>query len=142
MIIGCISLVPVLHYDFDCIFPTKIKYVGIKCSKNRGIILPGGKFEIFDKTYKTCAARELKEETGLEAIYQQLLFHGLNVNKLTHEVTYCFAFLTRVKEYLPKDSNEGIVGLYDWSDFANNCYTPYMDLLKDVYYENHRFWTP
>lgn len=127
MIIGCISVVKVIEFDIT-------KLVGIEDTKGRGIIFPGGKFETYDKNYKTCAARELLEETGLVALNQKLIFHSLSGDPIYGE-TYIFAFLTSIKEYKPKDSKEGKVNLYNWEDFEKNCYCPYVNLLKDAYNE-------
>jgi 8-oxo-dGTP pyrophosphatase MutT (NUDIX family) len=53
--IGCIALVPWEGGGF----------VGINCAKGRGLILPGGKYDVADGTYEATASRELHEETGV-----------------------------------------------------------------------------
>lgn len=48
------------------IVPKGNRVLAIECAKGRGLVLPGGKFEVVnDKTYKSCAAREVYEETGV-----------------------------------------------------------------------------
>lgn len=48
------------------IVPQGEKILAVDCAKGRGLVLPGGKFEVTnDLSYKTCAAREVYEETGV-----------------------------------------------------------------------------
>ena len=54
--IGCCGIVP----------QGERVILAIECAKGRGLVLPGGKFDITnDISYKTCAAREVYEETGV-----------------------------------------------------------------------------
>lgn len=40
--IGCIALIPVRQSSWHL---TNDRFVGLKCAKNRGLILPGGKYD-------------------------------------------------------------------------------------------------
>lgn len=65
--IGCCTLVRYGEY-----------VLAIECSKGRGIILPGGKWEP-GETYRETAKRELLEETGLDVPTSslKLIFSGV-----------------------------------------------------------------
>lgn len=68
-LIGCIAVI-VAGAD---------KLVGLECSKGRGLILPGGRWEVEkDRTYHHAASREAKEEVGLDcpAANLKYLWHG------------------------------------------------------------------
>ena len=67
--IGCVAIIPCTTGNF----------IGIKCSKGRGLILPGGGWESDkDPTYHHAAAREAFEETSIKIDHQRLkyLWHG------------------------------------------------------------------
>lgn len=95
--IGCCGIVPA----------SGNRVLAIDCAKGRGLVLPGGKFDIIkDLTYKTCAAREVHEETGVlvnnegsRLIHNGLCFDGYHV--------YFFRFPSyQYEELLP--NREGI----------------------------------
>ena len=56
------------------------QYLGIKCAKGRGRILPGGKWDPEDnnESYKDAAAREFSEELGIQisTSFLKYIWHG------------------------------------------------------------------
>lgn len=115
MRIGCVSLVRVDD-----------RFVAIYCTKGRGYILPGGKLEA-DETFKDCAARELKEETGLIATKQRLMFQAPSL----YDEFYVMAFATEIKIFDPIDSVEGDVCLVTWKELKTSKFKAYYELLED-----------
>lgn len=122
MRIGCISLVPRGTRYSDL-------FVTINCSRERGIILPGGKIES-GETFKQCASRELFEETGLTARKQDLIFQAPSH---ANEDFYVLCFLTKIDEYTPRNSTEGTVELNGWDALMQSKYKGYYELLRDAY---------
>ncbi len=116
MVIGCISLVP----------QPGNKFVAIVCTKGRGIILPGGKWDE-GETFKECAARELREETGLISTRQTFLYGGMSPDG-----AYVNTFLTNIAEYTPLDSKEGKVVLASWADLYESHFQAYYEILHDI----------
>jgi 8-oxo-dGTP pyrophosphatase MutT (NUDIX family) len=114
MIIGCISLI---HMNEGI--------VGIQCKKGRGIILPGGRAEA-GEDFKQAAARELMEEVGLTAMYQELIFHGP-----PDEVSYTYCFLTEVKSYTPTGNPEHEIVSASWADLFKSRYHAFYKLLYE-----------
>lgn len=87
--------------------PTKQKILCIECSKGRGLILPGGKFEPDkDSLFTDTAKRELFEETGIRAKTARYVFGGLDCSGY-----YCYAFLMEDIYYsgLKEETKEGKV---------------------------------
>jgi len=125
LIIGCVSLIVVYN-------PYEEKFIGLQCNKNRGFILPGGKWEPGEK-FKQTAARELKEETGLISIHQELLFHSM-----AEDGSYCYTFLTSVRNEIKKNSHiidygSGTVLELTWDDLFTSAYGGYYELLRESY---------
>ncbi len=110
--VGAISLI----YHKDGI-------ISIKCEKGRGLILPGGKWEV-GETIKETAKRELLEETGLVASSQELVFHAFNTDGF-----YVYAFLTRVADLSVFQDN---VRVSTWTELFTSNFKPYYELLRDV----------
>ena len=118
--IGCILLTPVDH-----------GFVGLKCAKGRGIILPGGKWEAGKETFKQTAEREFKEETGLRAEVAKLLFHGL-----AEDGYYVYAFLGSLQERFKEVTTaEGKSCLIHWPDLLKSHFNGYYELLQDRFNE-------
>lgn len=95
MKIGCIVLVPWQGGG----------YLGIKCAKGRGLILPGGKFEKRDGCYEQTATRELMEETGVFCRPEGMkyLFQGPSIT----DDYWVIAFLAEMGRGQLKESLEG-----------------------------------
>lgn len=116
MLTGCVSLVSI----GDTI-------IGLQCSKGRGIILPGGKWEV-GETFKQTASRELFEETGLVALRQELVFSAPCENGY-----YIFSFVTVVEKFEAGfESREGLTVFTNWATLiANETFGGYYELLYD-----------
>lgn len=95
MKIGCIAIVPWEGGG----------YLGMQCSKGRGLILPGGKYEPSDGTYEQTATRELMEETGVFCPAEQMkfLFQGPSIT----DEYWVIAFLAEMGMGPLKESGEG-----------------------------------
>lgn len=122
MKIGCITLVPVSPQwkgDFR-------QVAAINCTKGRGLILPGGKWEdgeLFEQT----ASREFTEETGqnLNGL-PKLFFQAMNIDGY-----YVYTFLGDCPGYSPfVQTNEGESRYALWVDLLKSYHAPYYSLLR------------
>ena len=112
--IGCVSLV----YLNGGI-------LGIRCSKGRGLILPGGKWQE-GETFAETVARELYEETGYKAISQELFFQGM-----APDGYYVYLFKTRVSKTPDEiESSEGEALIVTWDDLLKSRYAAFLDLVR------------
>jgi ADP-ribose pyrophosphatase YjhB (NUDIX family) len=117
--VGCIAVVPV-----------EGGFVGMECDKNRGLILPGGKWERDkDKSYHHAAARELLEETGLSTDPEKLeyIWHGPDTGEYI-----TFAFLAREVQGTIRESPEGMPRLVTWDDLLASHFGAYYRVLREV----------
>lgn len=110
-------------------FPNQ-KILGINCSKGRGFILPGGKWE-HGESFKRCATRELYEETGLIANKATFLHVGPSTDGYM-----CHAFLCEVTNWENlSDRGEGAPTDLEWDDLIEGgAFGAYYEVLRDVYY--------
>lgn len=111
----------------------KQQILTIDCTKGRGLILPGGKFEAGkDYTYEQAAARELYEETNLLATsIGEWVFGNINTD----------GYFVNTFRYHKWD-HSGIIELPDGS-FAGTSWTEgrpqWVDLITFVGYRS-QFW--
>lgn len=116
MNIGCIAIVPY-----------KNAFVGIRCSKGRGIILPGGKHEP-GETFQETAIRELLEETGLVAQHATYRFGAPDGFGF-----YVMAFVCPVYNFDNwVDTKEGRRTVATWDLLLESQYKSYYEMLRDV----------
>lgn len=154
MNIACNALVPI---------PYRPSYfVGVVCNKDRGVILPGGKFEghkgwrFVDggwrrdvagdpregETFRESAVRELKEETQVDpdrSKDQPLIFGGMN-----YDGFYVYTFLIDknpaqdLSMLIGTDWGSGVVRIAHRDDFMRSYYKAYYELMFEAYYEHLR----
>lgn len=106
------------------------KFVGLRCSKGRGLILPGGKWEPGELFTQT-ASRELLEETGLVAINHRLVFQSISSDGY-----YVFAFETKVRdldEMMPRTREGQVLAYVTWSELMSSAFAPYYELLENAW---------
>lgn len=117
--IGCIVLAEAGPYS---------QFVGLQCKKNRGTILPGGKWEP-GETFKETARREFKEETGMDVNRLTLVFQGL-----CEDGYYVYAFLGKL-ESVPKyiETAEGFGVQTTFQFLKQSAYKGYYELLEEAY---------
>lgn len=121
MIIGCTSLVVRRPWENPL-------FLGIDCSKGRGKILPGGRWEK-GETFHQTAARELKEETGVTAVKQEMIFGGM-----CNDGAYVYTFLTEIRgDEDEVSSPEGEVGWWTWHQLLSSDFRPYYSILKEIF---------
>jgi 8-oxo-dGTP pyrophosphatase MutT (NUDIX family) len=106
------------------------RILAIKCSKGRGIILPGGKWEEPESFHDT-AMRECKEESGVDINWCKLIFGGFSVDG-----AYVYAFKGLPKEWgqvwTKYESKEGEKTIASWDQLFNSKFHAYYKVLKDA----------
>jgi len=118
MNIACIGIIP--HVD---------RYIGIKCAKGRGHIMPGGKYDPSqDRTYHDCARREIWEETGITCNKMKYVWHAPDFGDYT-----TFAFL--VTEYsgtVKQETKEGQVCAIPVEILMQSSFAAYYKILFEI----------
>lgn len=99
--------------------------LGIKCSKGRGIILPGGKWDGKHESFVECAKRELQEETGLVGSNFKLVFSGES-----EEGYFTYAFTADVTDFSTISYGDEIVVDCTWSELKESGFGGYYELMQ------------
>lgn len=104
----------------------KGKILTLDCSKGRGIVIPGGRYEHgVDASFMEAAKRELEEETGVVASKMKFVFSGLAPDGW---YDYCFQALEYDLSNIKKETNEGKVL---WSASPDShVFNPYYEMVK------------
>lgn len=113
--IGCITLVR--FHD---------RFIGIRCKKGRGVILPGGKWEP-GETFVQAAQREFREETGMAVERLQLVFSGMS-----EEGYYTYAFLGFLSGRFVLGAGDEAVVLTGWPELKKSSFGGYYELLEQA----------
>jgi 8-oxo-dGTP pyrophosphatase MutT (NUDIX family) len=104
-------------------------FQGLKCSKGRGIILPGGKWEE-GETYTQTAIRETKEETGLIVQNPKFLYSGMSSDGFFVHTFVCYK---KVPFQEPIATKEGTPVAATWHHLLSSQFAPYYEILKEIY---------
>jgi 8-oxo-dGTP pyrophosphatase MutT (NUDIX family) len=118
--IGCIAVVKFGEF-----------FVALECSKGRGRIMPGGKWEK-GETFREAAIRELKEETGLVALTAEFAHVGPDEDGVPCYAFYATVNQSQVWSSMDVDYGSGKVVLATWSELLQSHYKGYYEVLKDV----------
>ena len=106
--------------------------LAIECKKGRGLILPAGKWEKKDPTFRDCAAREVWEETGVHILAREgrLIHSGLACDGYFN---YIFEWDSPKDTYNMRETEEGIPRWVDYHDLLNQecIFLPDYDILFD-----------
>lgn len=118
MKIGCIAMI---HYQGG--------FLGLRCAKGRGLILPGGTYEpAKDRTYQATAIREAMEEVGVTPHDLRYVWHGPDGGEYT-----TFTFEASWHSGTPaKETNEGIPQVVHWADLFESRFEAYYRILYEV----------
>jgi len=117
MKIGCIAMMPY-----------KGGFLGLRCAKGRGLILPGGTYEpAKDPTYQATAIREAMEEVNVIPHDLRYVWHGPDGGDY---MTFTFEATWFSGE--PKTSDEGVPQVVHWADLFNSHFAAYYRILYEV----------
>lgn len=116
MNVGCI----VLAYHGESI-------IAIECTKGRGTILPGGKWEL-GESFVDAARREFNEETNLKVTNLEYLFGGPDGAGY-----YCYAFIGVLEsDFQENVTPEGRVKLTTWAELKKSAFGAYYEVLEQI----------
>ena len=107
-----------------CVVEKEGRYLAIECSKGRGIIMPGGKWE-FGEKYTETAARELEEETGLKADPKHLEYIWMGPDGDGYMVLAFNLSYSHIVMQEPVETPEGKPLWAEEKDFLNSKYAAY-----------------
>lgn len=114
------------------VIPFNNQFLGIKCKKGRGYILPGGGYDSsLDKTYHATARREANEEVGISVEYHDIKY----ITCLPDGGDYMtFAMWCPTWNGIPKETDEGIPELVGWNHLLNYSgpFVSYYRVLYDI----------
>lgn len=125
-----------MRFGAFALVPSPNGFWGIKCSKGRGLIIPGGTFDRdLDATIVETAKRELREETGIEGQRPVYLWHGPDMQDrgdLPPYITYTFLFNGLFAKPFPNDhfDAEEVIEV-NWNDLSKSSFKGYYQCLYD-----------
>lgn len=108
--------------------PYQGAWLGMRCAKGRGLILPGGTYEPDkDPTYQATAIRECQEEVGVIPHDLRYIWHGPDGGAYI-----TFAFLATWYSGQPQASNEGVPQAVEWRDLFASKFGAYYQILYEI----------
>ena len=117
MKIGCIAM---MHYQGG--------FLGLRCAKGRGLILPGGTYEpAKDTSYQATAVREAQEEVSVTPHDLRYVWSGPDGGDY---ITFTFEANWYSGE--PQCSNEGVPQVVGWADLFESSFGAYYRILAEV----------
>lgn len=112
------------------VMPYEMGFLGIKCAKGRGIILPGGTYEPNkDNFYHSTACREALEEVGV-IVDQSMMRYICCLPDGGDYMTFAFWCPHYYNE--PKPSSEGTPTLASWKNLIDSNFGAYYRVLYEI----------
>lgn len=119
MIIGCVGLVLVEH-----------KILAVECSKGRGIILPGGKYDSGkDSSFHYAASREVEEETGIYCPVDKMKYL---MGAPSGDGSYCMCFIAYEAYGKFIESEEGKPVLATRQELFQSKFAAYYHIMFEI----------